>query len=203
MPDRIGVVDAYTLLYVDGHVEVVPGVDIVDHIEFLAATPAAFDFRIDALSAYGDVDVTVYDPVADVVVGVFAVSGSVEYGRVVVHQANRPFQLIIEAYQYDTFWSLELVGDFYSGFLASTSGPRAGGHGARRCPDRDTRHGRHWKPGHERARARVPDRGLLHPRRRAHLTSIETAPARGAAQGPGAPLRGRSRDGRSRLPGAG
>jgi hypothetical protein len=124
MPDRIGVVDAFTLLYVDGHVEVVPGVDIVDHIEFLAASPAVFDFRIDALSAYGDIDVTVYDPVADVVVGVFAVSGSVEYGRVVVHQHNRPFQLIIEAYQYDTFWSLELVGDFYSGFLTSTSGPR-------------------------------------------------------------------------------
>jgi hypothetical protein len=125
-PDRISVVDAYTLLYVDGHVEVVPGVDIVDHIEFLSATPAAYDFRIDALSAYGDIDVTVYDPVADVVVGVFAVSGSVEFGRVVVHQANRPFQLIIEAYQYDTFWSLELVGDFYSGYLASTAGPGDG-----------------------------------------------------------------------------
>jgi hypothetical protein len=120
-PDRIAVVDAYTLLYVDGHVEAVPGLDIVDHIEFLAATPAAFDFRIDAFSAYGDVDVTVYDPVADVVVGVFAVSGSVEVGRVIVHQSNRPFQLIIEAYQYDTEWSLELVGDFYSGY-ASTAG---------------------------------------------------------------------------------
>lgn len=126
-PDRIGVVDAYSLLYVDGHVEAVPGIDIIDHIEFFSATRAVYDFRIDALSAYGDVDVTVYDPVADVVVGVFAVSGSVEFGRVVVHEANRPFQLIIEAYQYDTSWSLELVGDFYSGYLASTAGAGAGG----------------------------------------------------------------------------
>jgi hypothetical protein len=121
-PDRIGVVDAFTLLYVDGHVQAV-GHDIVDHLEFLSATPATYDFRLDALSPFGDVDVLVYDPIADVVVGVFETSGSVELGRVIVHQPDRPFQLIIEAYLLDTAWSLELVGGFYSGLARAAGGP--------------------------------------------------------------------------------
>lgn len=123
-PDRLGVVDRYTLLYVDGHVEAI-GLDVVDHLEFHSATPATYDFRVDAWSAYGDVDVTVYDPLADVVVGVFAVSGPYELGRVVVHQPDRPFQLILEAYLHDTYWTVELAGGPYSGFGALTAG--AGG----------------------------------------------------------------------------
>jgi prepilin-type processing-associated H-X9-DG protein len=120
-PDRIAVVDAYTFLYVDGHVEAV-GFDIVDHLEFHSATPATYDFRIDALSAHGDVDVTIYDPVADVIVGVYAFSGPVEAGRITVHQPDRPFQIIIEAYLVDTAWSLELVGGYYSGLARSAAG---------------------------------------------------------------------------------
>lgn len=120
-PDQIGVVDPYTFLYVDGYVEAV-GFDIVDHLEFFSAVPATYDFRIDALSPGGDVDVTVYDPVADVIVGVYAFSGPVEAGRITVHQANRPFQIIIEAYLVDTAWSLELVGGYYSGITNLSAG---------------------------------------------------------------------------------
>ncbi len=120
-PDRIAVVDAYTLLYVDGYVEAF-GFDIVDHLEFHSATPATYDFRIDALSAHGDVDVTIYDPVADVVVGVYAFSGPVEAGRITVHEPDRPFQIIIEAYVLDTAWSLELIGGYYSGLASSAAG---------------------------------------------------------------------------------
>lgn len=111
-PDRIGYVDPYTLLYVDGHVEYV-GFDIVDHIEFISERPAAYDFRIDALSPFGDVDVTIYDPLAGVVVAEYFFSGPTEWGRIVVHDYNRPFQIIVEAYGLDTFWSLELAGAPY------------------------------------------------------------------------------------------
>ncbi|MEZ6013572.1 MAG: hypothetical protein R3F49_00530 [Planctomycetota bacterium] len=122
-PDFIGVVDPYTLLYVDGHVEAI-GFDIVDHIEFLSASPAAYDFRVDALSAYGDVDVTIYDPIAGLVVAEYFFSGPYEVGRVIVHEPNRPFQIIIEAYGVDTEWSLELVGRPYGGLLRQAAGSR-------------------------------------------------------------------------------
>jgi len=120
-PDRIGPVDRLTHLFVDGFVQAI-GFDIVDHIEFHSVYPAVYQFRVDALSPYGDVDVTVYDPVAGVVVGEYFFSGSYEVGEIVVHQADRPFQLIIEAYGYDTDWSLELVGYPYSGFNLTGGG---------------------------------------------------------------------------------
>ena len=114
-PDYIGPVNNHTLLYVEGHVEAI-GFDVVDHIEFLSVEPAAYDFHLQALSPFGDVDVTIYDPIDNLVVAEYFFTGPVEFGRVVVHQPNRPFQFIIEAYGVDTEWELELVGAPYTGF---------------------------------------------------------------------------------------
>jgi len=124
-PDFIGFVDRFTLLYVYGHVQAF-GFDLYDHIEFESVAPATYDFRVRALSAFGDVDVFVYDPLAGVIVGEYTASGPSEYGRVVVHQHGRPFQLIVSAYGYDTRWELELVGRPYTGYLAATGGPGLG-----------------------------------------------------------------------------
>lgn len=129
-PDRIGLVDRYSFLYVEGHVEAY-GWDIRDHIEFLSTGVAAYDFRIDALSYYGDVDVTIYDPIAGVVVAEYFFSGPYEVGRVLVHEPNRPFQIIVEAYGVDTEWSLELIGVPYPGhWRAPGEGDAADSEGA-------------------------------------------------------------------------
>ncbi len=120
-PDFIGLVDRFTLLYVRGFVEAF-GFDLYDHIEFESVAPATYDFRVDARSAFGDVDVFVYDPLAGVIVGEYTSSGPSEFGRVVVHQHGRPFQLIVSAYGFDTSWEIELIGRPYTGYLAATGG---------------------------------------------------------------------------------
>ncbi|QDV06993.1 hypothetical protein Poly30_25120 [Planctomycetes bacterium Poly30] len=108
-PDFVGYVDELSFLVVEGHVEAF-GYDIVDHIEFIADQPMEVDFTLEAFGAYGDVDVSIYDPIANQIVGTYASDGRYEAGTLVIHEAGRPFQFIIEAYNTSSAWSLEIVG---------------------------------------------------------------------------------------------
>lgn len=108
-PDFVAVLDRYSWLEVEGDVQAV-GFDIVDHIEFEAAEPMELDFTLTAFGAFGDVDVTIYDPIDNVVLGTYATSGSTEFGTIVVHEAGRPFQFVIEAFDTDSPWVLEIEG---------------------------------------------------------------------------------------------
>lgn len=116
-PDFVAVLDRDSYLAVQGSVEAV-GFDIVDHIEFQAAEPMELDFYLGALSAYGDVDVSIYDPIAGVILSTYAYEGD-EWGTLVIHEPGRPFQFVIEAYLYDLDWDLELTGYPYFGRSAA------------------------------------------------------------------------------------
>ncbi len=107
-PDFVGILDDRSFLVVDGFVEAV-GIDIVDHIEFESDRPIEIDFTLEAFGAFGDVDVSIYDPIADQVVGTFASGGKYETGTLIIHDSGRPFQFIIEAFDTDSAWSLELI----------------------------------------------------------------------------------------------
>lgn len=109
LADFVSIVDPSTFLVVDGHVEAI-GVDIVDHIEFEASEPVEIDFVLEAFGPFADVDVSIYDPIADVILATYTTSGPIETGTIVVHEPGRPFQFVIEAYLEDASWSLELVG---------------------------------------------------------------------------------------------
>jgi hypothetical protein len=108
-PDFVGYLDQSSFVVVEGHVEAF-GFDIVDHIEFETNDVIEIDFTLEALGPYGDVDVTIYDPIANQIVGTYATDGRYETGTLIIHEAGRPFQFIIEAFDTDTSWSLELIG---------------------------------------------------------------------------------------------
>lgn len=110
--DFVGFVDDLSYLVVQGSVEAV-GFDIVDHIEFEATMPIELDFYLDGLGPFADVDVTIYDPIDDIILGTYAISGD-ESGTIVVHEAGRPFQFIVEAFGEASDWDLELVGYPYN-----------------------------------------------------------------------------------------
>ena len=121
LADFVTVMDSRSFLVIDGHVEAI-GVDVVDHIEFESSEPIEIDFFLEAFGPYGDVDVSIYDPIADEVLATYAVSGSFESGTIVVHEPWRPFQFVIDAYIEDAAWSLELVAFPHScNCLAATS----------------------------------------------------------------------------------
>ena len=107
-PDFVGILDDRSFLVVDGFVEAV-GFDIVDHIEFESDRPIEIDFTLEAFGAFGDVDVSIYDPIAGQIVGTFASGGRFETGTLIIHDPGRPFQFIIEAFDTDSPWSLELI----------------------------------------------------------------------------------------------
>ena len=107
-PDFVTVVNADSFLTVDGHVEAI-GFDIVDHIEFEASEPVEIEFFLEAFGPYGDVDVSIYDPIAGVILATYAIGGAFESGTIIVHDPGRPFQFVIEAYTDDSPWTLELV----------------------------------------------------------------------------------------------
>lgn len=107
--DFVSIVDPATYLLVDGHVQAV-GLDIVDHIEFEASEPVEIEFFLEAFGPYGDVDVSIYDPIDQVILATYASDGPYESGTIVVHDPGRPFQFVIEAFMEDSPWTLELVG---------------------------------------------------------------------------------------------
>lgn len=125
-PDFVAVLDNNSFLAVQGSVEAV-GFDIVDHIEFVTDRPLEIDFYLEALSSFGDVDVSIYDPIDDVIVGTYAFSGPSEFGTIVIHEAGRPFQFVIEAFDTDTLWDLELITYPLSGFLREGLEPEVSG----------------------------------------------------------------------------
>jgi len=117
--DFVSIVDPSTFLLVDGHVEAV-GLDIVDHIEFEASEPVEIEFFLEAFGPYGDVDVSIYDPIDQVILATYASDGPYESGTIVVHDPGRPFQFVIEAFMEDSPWTLELVGFSH---ICSCDGP--------------------------------------------------------------------------------
>lgn len=108
-PDFVGYLNESSFVVVEGHVEAV-GFDIVDHIEFETDEVMEIDFTLEAFGAYGDVDVSIYDPIANQIVGTYATDGRYEVGTLIIHEPGRPFQFIIEAFDSNTAWSLELIG---------------------------------------------------------------------------------------------
>jgi hypothetical protein len=107
LADFVTIVDGDSYLVVDGHVEAI-GFDVVDHIEFEASEPVEIDFFLEGFGPGADVDVTIYDPLDDVVLATYAAGGATESGTIVVHEPGRPFQFVIEAFVEDAGWSLEL-----------------------------------------------------------------------------------------------
>ncbi|MEM6567318.1 MAG: hypothetical protein AAF957_02845 [Planctomycetota bacterium] len=113
LADFVTYVDENSFLLVDGHVEAI-GVDVVDHIEFESTEPVEIEFFLEAFGPFGDVDVSIYDPIDDIVLATYAISGAYESGTIVVHEPWRPFQFVIEAYSDDSPWTLELVAYPYT-----------------------------------------------------------------------------------------
>ena len=119
-PDFISVLDRRSHLAVQGSVEAF-GFDVVDHIEFQAAEPMELDFYLEPLTAFGDVDVSIYDPLTGFVLNTYAFTGG-ESGTIVIHEAGRPFQFVITAFGGPSDWDLELVGYPYFGRRSDSPG---------------------------------------------------------------------------------
>lgn len=122
-PDFVAVLDRTSYLAVLGSVEAV-GFDIVDHIEFQAAEPMELEFYLEPLTAFGDVDVSIYDPISGVVLNTYAFAGG-ESGTLVIHEAGRPFQFVISAFGAASDWDLEIEGYPYFGRRAGGDGDGA------------------------------------------------------------------------------
>ncbi|MEE2941096.1 MAG: hypothetical protein VX460_11965 [Planctomycetota bacterium] len=112
-PDFVSVLDRQSHLAVQGSVGAF-GFDVVDHIEFQAAEPMELDFYLEPLTAFGDVDVSIYDPISGLVLNTYAFTGG-ESGTIVIHEAGRPFQFVITAFGFASDWDLELLGYPYFG----------------------------------------------------------------------------------------
>ncbi|MDG1984662.1 MAG: hypothetical protein P8M11_08845 [Planctomycetota bacterium] len=109
MADFIAVTDALTCLTVEGHVQAI-GFDVVDHLEFEACEPMELRFYLEAHAPFGDVDVSIYDPIDHVILGTYASGGPTEVGTLLIHEAGRPFQFVIDAFVEDTTWCLQIEG---------------------------------------------------------------------------------------------
>ncbi|MEM6672623.1 MAG: hypothetical protein AAF726_07245 [Planctomycetota bacterium] len=107
LADFVTVLDSRSFLLVDGYVDAI-GVDVVDHIEFESSEPVEIEFFLEAFGPGADVDVSIYDPIADVVLATYAVGGPSEFGTIFVNEPWRPFQFVIEAFDRDAAWTLEL-----------------------------------------------------------------------------------------------
>lgn len=123
-PDFVSVLDCQSHLAVLGSVEAF-GFDIVDHIEFQAAEPMELDFYLEPLTAFGDVDVSIYDPISGLVLNTYALAGG-ESGTLVIHEAGRPFQFVITAFGAASDWDLELLGFPYFGRRSGLDGQSEG-----------------------------------------------------------------------------
>ena len=55
-------------------------------------------------------DVSIYDPIDQVILGTYASGGPSEIGTLLIHQPGRPFQFVIDAFVEDTPWCLQLEG---------------------------------------------------------------------------------------------
>ena len=118
--DFVSVLDRRSHLAVLGSVEAF-GFDIVDHIEFQAAEPMELDFYLEPVTAFGDVDVSIYDPISGVILNTYAFAGG-ESGTRVIHEAGRPFQFVITAFGAASNWDLELLGYPYFGRRSGLDG---------------------------------------------------------------------------------
>ena len=123
-PDFVSVLDRRSHLAVQGSVEAF-GFDVVDHIEFQAAEPMELDFYLEPLTAFGDVDVSIYDPLTGFVLNTYALAGG-ESGALVIHEGGRPFQFVITAFGAASDWDLELLGYPYFGRRSDPSGSDGG-----------------------------------------------------------------------------
>lgn len=109
LADFVAVTDSLTYLTVDGHVQAI-GFDVVDHLEFEACEPMELRFFLEAHAPFGDVDVSIYDPIDQVILGTYASGGPTETGTLLIHEPGRPFQFVIDAFIEDTSWCLQLEG---------------------------------------------------------------------------------------------
>ncbi|MEL6431807.1 MAG: hypothetical protein AAFR54_21755 [Planctomycetota bacterium] len=105
--DFVASLDDRSFLAVQGRVDAI-GFDVVDHIEFETVEPLELDFSLLALTPGGDLDVRIYDPVSNQILGSYTSSGDEEFGTIIVHEPFRPFQFVIEAYGVDSEWDLEI-----------------------------------------------------------------------------------------------
>jgi len=109
LADFVAITDSATFLTVEGHVQAI-GFDVVDHLEFEACEPMELRFFLEAHAPFGDVDVSVYDPIDQVILGTYASGGPTEIGTLLIHEPGRPFQFVIDAFVEDTPWCLMLEG---------------------------------------------------------------------------------------------
>ena len=107
--DFVAITDSTTFLTVEGHVQAI-GFDVVDHLEFEACEPMELRFYLEAHAPFGDVDVSIYDPIDQVILGTYASGGPSEIGTLLIHEPGRPFQFVIDAFVEDTPWCLQLEG---------------------------------------------------------------------------------------------
>jgi len=109
MADFVAITDSTTFITVEGHVQAI-GFDVVDHLEFEACEPMELRFYLEAHAPFGDVDVSIYDPIDQVILGTYASGGPSEVGTLLIHEPGRPFQFVIDAFVEDTPWCLQLEG---------------------------------------------------------------------------------------------
>ncbi len=109
LADFVAITDSATFLTVEGHVQAI-GIDVVDHLEFEACEPMELRFYLEAHAPFGDVDVSIYDPIDQIILGTYASGGPSEVGTILIHEPGRPFQFVIDAFIEDTSWCLQLEG---------------------------------------------------------------------------------------------
>ena len=143
LADFVAITDSGTFLTVDGHVQAI-GFDVVDHLEFEACEPMELRFYLEAHAPFGDVDVSIYDPIDQVILGTYASGGPSEVGTLLIHEPGRPFQFVIDAFIEDTSWCLQLEGF-----------PALLGASAPSTLERDPQVLRHTAPGAEAKRAPI------------------------------------------------
>lgn len=85
------------------------GFDPFDGFWFTSTQPIHVDFQLFIDSAFTDLDVCLYDPVADVTVDCYQTSANPEQGGIDVTGGNIDFHLVVESFAGASTYGLEIV----------------------------------------------------------------------------------------------
>lgn len=119
-PDFFGGVDGFSHFVIEGSVDAF-GPDWLDGFAFVAEEPITFSFELHASSGFADIDAFLYDPVLGQTIAWFDSEWNPEVGSFSILEPGKEFHLVIETYDADTSYSLEIWAD--PAFFSESGGP--------------------------------------------------------------------------------
>ena len=113
--DFLGGIDPTSHFFVEGHVECA-GYDVYDHFELVADEALTVRFWLESWVPGADVDLCLVDPDTGEIVACYDSPWDTESGSFTVDWPGKRFVLLVEAWDHDTGYTLEISGDPHPGY---------------------------------------------------------------------------------------